>query len=79
MMPNGRYFDRFDSLKFPLYEIPPVRVIYRGFVDEIDNNLDLIEGYPLEAGRFADLMVAPEPTVRIPSYFECLGGESDEW
>lgn len=71
VMPNGRYFDRSDSLKFPLYEIPPVRVIYRGFVDEVTDHPQLDELWSrVDAGIFAGQMVRPDPLLEIPSRYE---------
>jgi hypothetical protein len=71
VMPNGRYFDRSDSLKFPLYEIPPVRVIYRGFVDEIDHAPAEDELWDrVDLGLFADKIIQPEQQPAIPSIFE---------
>lgn len=71
VMPNGRYFDRSDSLKFPLYPIPPVRVIYRGFVDEITDNQTPEEFWTrVDPGVFADQMVEPEKQQAMPSRYE---------
>jgi hypothetical protein len=70
-MPNGRYFDRQDSLKWPLYEVPPVRVIYRGFVDETrdlpapDELFDQVD-----LGIFAGQAVPPDADLLIPSRYE---------
>lgn len=71
VMPNGRYFDRSDSLKFPLYEIPPVRVIYRGFVDETNDIASSDESWQrADPGIFAGQMIQPEQDERIPSRYE---------
>jgi hypothetical protein len=74
VMPNGRYFDRSDSLKFPLYPIPQVRVIYRGFVDEIGNTEAPDELWDrVDPGLFADKMIRPEQQAVIPSRYEQTG------
>lgn len=71
VMPNGRYFDRTDSLKFPLYDVPNVRVIYRGFVDEIR---DVPAGEVLfdrvDAGVFSAMLQKPDAEPVIPSRYE---------
>jgi hypothetical protein len=77
-MPNGRYFDRSDSLKFPLYPIPPIRVIYRGFVDEIGNLSENDELWKsVDPGLFAGQMIKPEQQPEIPSRYELLQGETE--
>jgi len=71
VMPNGRYFDRSDSLKFPLYPIPAIRVIYRGFVDEIGNGPADDELWDrVDLGVFSDKVIEPEKEIKIPSYYE---------
>jgi hypothetical protein len=77
VMPNGRYFDRMDSLKFPLYEIPPVKVIYRGFVDEMSDVTAPDELWDrVDLGVFADQAIVPEPLQKIPSRYEIEGVET---
>lgn len=76
IMPNGRYFDRTDSLKFPLYQVPPVRVIYRGFVDEIRDISAPDEMFDrVDVGIFADQMIRPEPEAAIPSRYDSQKGD----
>jgi hypothetical protein len=71
VMPNGRYFDRTDSLKFPLYEIPPIRVIYRNFVDEEHDTQSPDELWDrLDLGMYADQMTEPVQEIPAPSRYE---------
>lgn len=79
VMPNGRYFDRQDSLKWPLYEIPPIRVIYRGFVDEHKDVTAPEELFSqVDLGIFADQAIPPEADILIPSRYDKIieGGVS---
>lgn len=71
VMPNGRYFDRSDSLKFPLYEIPKVRVVYRGFVDEIaDGPVHDDSWTRIDLGVFAGSIAPPEKESVILSRYD---------
>lgn len=73
VMPNGRYFDRTDSLKFPLYPVPKVRVIYRGFVDELSDIVNDEELWsPVDVGIFADQMVPGDEEPEIPSRYAVI-------
>jgi len=73
VMPNGRYFDRSDSLKFPLYPVPPVRVIYRDFVDEVRDRPAPDELFNrVDVGIYSDQMVEPEKEPVIPSRYEIM-------
>lgn len=71
VMPNGRYFDRSDSLKFPFYPIPDIKVIYRGFVDEVsDTSTPDVMFDRIDTGIFSDQMQKPEAEPVMPSRFE---------
>lgn len=76
IMPNGRYFDRTDSLKFPLYKVPEVRVIYRNFVDEItDLPVQDVMFDRIDTGIFSDRMQIPDVEPVMPSRYEISKGE----
>lgn len=74
VMPNGRYFDRSDSLKFPFYPIPAIRAIYRGFVDEVRDLPEDEELWTGDLGVFAAEMIKPEVQEVGPSRFGELPG-----
>ena len=78
VMPNGRYFDRTDSLKWPLYSIPHVRVIYYPtFLDET-KSIE-VEDDPLlsDLGVFASMAIPGEIEKSLPSISEMPRPE--EW
>jgi hypothetical protein len=75
VMPSGRHFGPDHPLDAPLYEIPPVRVIYRGFVDEISDGQNMEELWTqADPGVFAPQMVEPEAEPVIPSRYEIFNG-----
>jgi hypothetical protein len=76
VMPNGRHFGPDHPLDAPLYPVPPVRVIYRGFVDEITDGQNMGELWTrADPGVFAGQMIKPEPQAVIPSRYEIINSE----
>lgn len=79
VMPNGRYFDRQDSLKFPLYEVPNIRVIYYPtFVDVEELGKEEEDSLTSDLGVYAAMALPRDMDELMPSISEMPAPKESE-